>query len=177
MDNHHYTSIEDPSILYPNTDDLLGHSILTPFSEQKFDLFDSKADDVPFTFDGYNPLGIHQHYDDSGPSSIQFGEGLEASEHEGSHMHGHDGILNGNVRPGELHDVHGVAGLQLPSSTSHNIDLNGYHFLPSKTKGTLAKEPTVSKTVTMAVSKNVPAPVLDSITIRGYVLSQSLRLV
>lgn len=105
-----FDAIAHSSILYPNTEDLLNQSLLTPFSEQKFDLLGSKADDAPLHFDNYNSLGIYDQYNDSGPSSVQFNDGWEHSEHEGSHLSGRDDVHNGNVRPGELYGVSGYTG-------------------------------------------------------------------
>jgi hypothetical protein len=102
--SNHFHAIDNSSILYQNGDDLLHPSMLTPFSEQKFDLLGSKTDDISFHYD--NSLGIYDQYNDSGPSSVQFGDGIDASDH----------ILDGNVRPGDLSAVPAVTGEQLPPS-------------------------------------------------------------
>lgn len=77
-------SIHNPTFLYSAQDDLLGPSLLTPESEPKFDLSGQKVD----SFGDYHSIdiGIYDPYDDSRPSSIQFGDGLDPSEHEGSHV-------------------------------------------------------------------------------------------
>lgn len=73
-------SLHDPTFLYTPQDDLLGPSLLTPES----DLSNQKDNfgDYPSIAD----IGIYDPYDDSGPSSIRFGDGLDPSEHEGSHV-------------------------------------------------------------------------------------------
>lgn len=69
----------NPTFLYSGQDDLLGPSLLTPDSEPtKFHLSAQKVD----TFDYH--IGIYDPYDDSRPSSVQLGDGLDPSEHEGS---------------------------------------------------------------------------------------------
>lgn len=106
----------NPTFLYSAQDDLLGPSLLTPDSEPtKFDLSTTQKVD---TFD-YN-IGIYDPYDDSRPSSVQFGDGLDPSEHEDSHVstdgngiaaasisnhvpegtdEGHDATANGEFHP------------------------------------------------------------------------------
>lgn len=108
----------DPAFLYSAQDDLLGPSLLTPNSEpMKFDLSTQKAD----TFD-YN-IGIYDPYDDSRPSSVQFGDGLDPSEHEGSHV-----STNGN----------GIASASVSNDIPEGTDERHYattngesHQLPS----------------------------------------------
>jgi hypothetical protein len=77
-------SLDNPTFLYSAQDDLLGPSLLTPESEPQFDLSSQKVD----TFGDYHSIdvGIYDPYDDSRPSSIQFGDGLDPSEHGGSHV-------------------------------------------------------------------------------------------
>lgn len=77
-------SLHNPTFLYSAQDDLLGPSLLTPESEPKFDLSSQKVD----AFGDYHSIdiGIYDPYDESRPSSIQFGDVLEPSEHEGSHV-------------------------------------------------------------------------------------------
>lgn len=175
MANHQFEPIDNSSILYQNTDDLLSQSILTPYSDQKFDLLDSKTDDAPFAYDGYNSLGIYDQYNDSGLSSVQFGDGIEASEHGESHINGNHGVMNGNVRPGELHDVLGIAGMPLPPSPSQRGAMNGIQVNGSRNSlyqpnGSLGQGAQVSKTVAMALSKDQSTPMLDSIIVRGQVV-------
>lgn len=76
--------IENPSLLYSAEEELLTSALLTPDPDPKFDISGAKSDDAPFG--DFNTLGIYQHYNDSGPSSVQFGEVLESSEHGGSHL-------------------------------------------------------------------------------------------
>jgi lysine-specific histone demethylase 1 len=172
MANPQFDPIDNSSILYQDTHDLLTQSILTPFSDQKFDLLDSKTDDAPFAYDSYNSLGIYDQYNDSGPSSVHFDGIIEASEHGESHLNGDHGVMNGNVRPDELHDLPGVAGLPLPLSPAHDvsmndIQINGSRNALQKPNGTTGSGPQVSKTVTVAKTKNGTTPILDSIIVRG----------
>jgi hypothetical protein len=172
MANPHFDPIDSSSILYQHTDDLLNQSILTPYSDQKFDLLDHKADDASFTYDGYNSLGIYDQYHDSGPSSVQFDGAIDISEHGESHINGGHGVINGNVRPDELHDMPDIVGVPLPLSPSQDvamsdIQINGSRNALDKPNGPTGPGAQLSKTVTMAVTKNRPAPMLESITVRG----------
>jgi hypothetical protein len=86
---HHDTAnqlnaIDNPSLLYSTSDELLGSALLTPDPDPKFDISGTKADDAPFG--AFDTLDIYEQYNESGPSSIQFGDGLEQSEHGGSHL-------------------------------------------------------------------------------------------
>jgi hypothetical protein len=164
-----FNPIDNSSILYHNTDDLLNQTILTPFSEQKFDLLGSKTDDAPFHYDS---LGIYDQYNDSGPSSVHFGDGFEPSEHGENHLNGINGVLNGNVRPGELHTVPGIAEGHLPISLSHeapphDTQLNGSRNASFKPNVLPEGGVQSSRIAAMAISKNHDTPMLDSITVRG----------
>ncbi|KIW04080.1 uncharacterized protein PV09_04897 [Verruconis gallopava] len=171
-----FNGLDNSSILYQNTDDLLSHSILTPFSEQKFDLIGTKADDAPYQYEGYDSLGIYDHYDDSGPSSVHFGDGIESSEPSGNHTGSNNNIVSGDMRANELHDMPGVAGVSLPSSNSHeptlqHIHINGSRASPSKSNAQEANSPHASKTDTMSISKHHEKPMLDSIVVRGSAIT------
>ena len=172
MASHNFDHIDTSPLLYQPNDELLNHTMLTPFSEQKFDLLDSKTDDAPYAYDGYNSLGIYDQYNDSGPSSVQFGDGIEASEHGGSHINGNDGGMNGNVRLTDLHDVPDMDGPPLPLSPSYRTTTNGFqtngtHNSSAKANGIDTNGGKNSNPVKMAISKNTPSSVLDSITVRG----------
>jgi lysine-specific histone demethylase 1 len=167
-----FNAVDNSSILYQNTDELLNQAILTPFSEQKFDLLGSKTDDTFFHHDSYNTLGIYDQYNESGPSSVHFGDGIEPSEHGGSHLNGNNGVLNGHVRPGELHAVSSIAGDQLPISpsheaASHDAQLNGSHNAISKLDVQRAGGAQTPRAVAIASSKIHDAPLLDSIIVGG----------
>ena len=173
MANHQFNTIDNPSILYQNPDDILNPSILTPYSDQKFDLLDSKYDDAPFSYDGHNGLGIYDPYNDSGPSSVHF-EGMnEALDHAESHINGNGDGINGNVRPDQLHDMPGMAGLPLPLSHSPDVPMSDVHMIgahnvlakPNGLTGHGAQSLQASST--MAITKNKPAEILDSIIVRG----------
>ncbi|KAE9979755.1 hypothetical protein EG328_000693 [Venturia inaequalis] len=108
----------NPTFLYSGQDDLLGPALLTPDSEPtKFNLPTQKVD----TFD-YN-IGIYDPYDDSRPPSVQFGDGLDPSEHEGSHV-----STNGNgIAPASVSN-------DIPEGTDggHYATTNGdFHPVPS----------------------------------------------
>ncbi|KAF2436517.1 hypothetical protein EJ08DRAFT_674409 [Tothia fuscella] len=75
--------IDNSSILYTATDDLLSTALLTPDPDPKFDLSGTKSDDAPFG--DFSSLGIFEQYHESVPSSIHFGDGIDFSEHGGSH--------------------------------------------------------------------------------------------
>lgn len=172
MADHHFDAIDNSTILYQGTDDLLSHTILTPYSDQKFDLFDSKADDAPFSYDGHNSLGIYDQYHESGPSSVQFGDGIEASEHGEGHLNGNHDFMNGNVRPGELHDIPGMAGLPLPLSSPHDLHMDAIHVDGSHTSsmnsnGYAGPGAQFSKKSTMAIPKSRGPPILEKITVRA----------
>jgi hypothetical protein len=120
---HHDTAsqlntIDNPSLLYNTSDELLGSALLTPDPDPKFDLSGTKADDTPFG--AFDSLGIYTQYDESGPSSIQFGDGIEPSEHGGSHLSikddSHGMIIAAN---GGHARANGVG--QSPLVRSHNI--------------------------------------------------------
>ena len=171
MANPNFDQIDNSSILYPNNDDPFAQTILTPYSEQKFDLLGSKAEHASFAYDGY---GIYDQYNDSGPSSVQFGDGMEASEGADTHINGNDGGLNGNVRLTDLHDEPNMDGPPLPlspsyDSTTNEIQVNGHHSSSAKPNGIAGNDVQTSKTLTMAISKNSSTPLLESITVRGYV--------
>jgi hypothetical protein len=168
----HFNPIDHSSILYQSTDDLLDQTILTPFSEQKFDLLSSKADDPTFHYNLDNSLGIYDHYNDSGPSSVHFGDGIEPAEHGEHHLHGINGLMNGNVRPGELHAVPGIAEEHLPISPSHevalhDIQINGNRNAQLQLSMLAANATQTSRTITMAKSNGHDTPMLDSIVVRG----------
>ena len=89
--NAHSTAsaIDNSSLLYANHDDLLDGSLLTPDSASKFDIKSSEVDNAHISL--FDNLGIYQ-YSDSGPSSIQFGDGADTPElGEGL------GVLKGDV--------------------------------------------------------------------------------
>lgn len=156
-------------MLYHNADDLLNPAILTPFSEQKFDLLGSKTDDASFQ---YESLGIYDQYDDSGPSSVHFGDGFEPSDHGETHISGSDSVLNGNVRLGELHAVSGMAEEHLSMTPSHEDDLHGAQLDGSHhTASDSILSPSVglhgSRTITMAPLLPHDTTMLESITVRG----------
>lgn len=112
--------IDNSSLLYSTADDLLTSSLLTPDPDPKFDLSGAKTDDAPFG--DFNTLGIYEHYNESGPSSIQFGDGIEPSEHGGSHT------STKNDLAGAPSTLNGVYGSAIGVGQHHNdIVSSNYH--------------------------------------------------
>jgi hypothetical protein len=127
--------IDNSSLLYSAADDILTSSLLTPDPDPKFDISGTKTDDAPFG--DFNTLGIYEHYNESGPSSIQFGDGIESSEHGGSHTSTKDelaGAISG------LNGVHASANWvgQLPNtviSSNHHQNVINSNMLGRHSNG------------------------------------------
>jgi hypothetical protein len=160
-------SIHNPTFLYSAQDDLLGPSLLTPESEPKFDLSSQKAD----TFGDYHSIdiGIYDPYDESRPSSIQFGDGLDPSEHEGSHVSTNG---NGIASASGSNDIpartevgqHARTNGDLYSSSSAKVrnSIKG----PKKNHRQSIQEPMSSA---HPLSSNTPKLAKRSVTIRNFV--------
>jgi hypothetical protein len=89
-------SLESQSLLYSASEALLGGSLLTPDPDAKFDTHADKIQDA--SFGEYDGLRLYDQYNDSGPSSIQFGDGTGTSEHSESHVNGTGDATAGAAR-------------------------------------------------------------------------------
>jgi lysine-specific histone demethylase 1 len=115
--------IDNPSLLYTASDELLTSSLLTPDPDNKFDISGSKTDDAPFG--DFHTLGIYEQYNESGPSSVQFGDGLEPSEHGGSHLSTKDEVSGATLRATDWHARANGVG-HSPLSRSYHVDVPGH---------------------------------------------------
>jgi hypothetical protein len=89
-------SLESQSLLYSGSETLLGGSLLTPDPDAKFDTHADKIQDA--SFGEYDGLRLYDQYNDSGPSSIQFGDGTGTPEHSESHVNGTGDATAGAAR-------------------------------------------------------------------------------
>jgi hypothetical protein len=111
-------AIDNPSLLYNTSEELLGSALLTPDPDPKFDISGTKADDAPFG--AFDTLGIYTQYDESGPSSVQFGDGIEPSEHGGSHLSIKDDLLGATATSNGGHARANGAGQPLLVRSNNN---------------------------------------------------------
>jgi hypothetical protein len=119
-------AIDNSSLLYSNHDDLLDGSLLTPDSPSKFDLKASKADNTPFGV--FDHLGIYDHYNDSGPPSIHFGDGNDTSEHGESHGSAKDEVSALTPALTDLHgkDMSSQSPLPFPNQLKPQVSANNF---------------------------------------------------
>jgi hypothetical protein len=127
---HHDTTaqlntIDNPSLLYHTSDELLTSALLTPDPDPKFDISGTKADDAPFG--PFDTLGIYDQYQDSGPSSVQFGDGFEPSEHGGSHLSMRDDSSAAASAFNNGHHARANGAGQLPLARYNNIITSPQH--------------------------------------------------
>jgi hypothetical protein len=156
-----HNGIDNPSLLYTTADDLLTSSLLTPESEPKFDL-GPKVDDGQFG-DFHHTIGdgIFDQYNDSGPSSIQFGDGMEQSEHEDGHLSAKDDVGDLASRSNDWHArtnraMHsGLAGANYGAST-YEYQNGAHEFLNAQRSNlqnsTISMESMVSPSLPHMVS-------------------------
>jgi hypothetical protein len=168
-------TIDNPSLLYSTSDELLTSALLTPDPDPKFDISGTKADDAPFG--AFDTLGIYDHYQESGPSSVQFGDGFEPSEHGGSHLSMKDdssGAASG-FNGGHHARANGVGQLPLARynnnipSPQHRIstgdDMFGRKSLP-KDLSPPSQQPLLE--ISTPLSKDIQ---YENIQVKSYVIS------
>jgi hypothetical protein len=88
-------SLESQSFLYSASEGLLGGALLTPDPDPRFDGHDTKIQDS--SFGEYDGLGLYAQYNDSGPSSIQFGDGTGTSDQSENHVTAKDEVTGRRI--------------------------------------------------------------------------------
>jgi hypothetical protein len=92
------SSLENQSFLYAASETLLGGALLTPDPDPSFDAHDAKMQDS--SFGEYDGLGLYEQYNDSGPSSIQFGDGTGTSVQSEIHVTSAKDEISGRTNAG-----------------------------------------------------------------------------